>query len=199
MLRQLIAATAVTLAASFTSCTAQSGVAPLASDSPTAAASAPSVSSSSGVELTATSIGPLKIGEATQDQAVDYLDQTLGESGRTTGDEVCDSCQEQPNVYEWAGLSVYTASTGKADYQVTGWRVFAEEAPPSLRLSSGLSFAATVAEVQAAFPGTELQRAKAGWTIADPVTGITFAWQGSKTPSPDQQADTVSSPDAEFE
>ena len=97
----------------------------------------------------------------------------------------------------WAGLNVTIASGGQQDRKVLRWYVFSKKAPAKLKLSSGLPFDATVAEVLAAWPGAELTQAsyKTDWTITDPETGLEFLWRSTKRPAADLPAYEVSSLD----
>ncbi len=97
----------------------------------------------------------------------------------------------------WAGLNVTIASGGQQDRKVLRWYVFSKKAPAKLKLSSGLPFDATVAEVLAAWPGAELTQAsyKTDWTITDPETGLEFRWRSTKRPAADLPAYEVSSLD----
>lgn len=199
MLRPFIATTAIVLAGFITGCAVNQADANVATSSPATDVSSPTASTSTqaaGVELSATSIGEVVIGEASQDEVIAYLNQALGQKGKPSDESYCDGCKITLTDVAWKGLNVTFAADGERAGQLLRWYVFGAKAPARLQLSSGLAMDATVAEVQAAYPDAELKQAsyKTDWTITDPATGIEFLWRSTKQPAADKPAYEVSSP-----
>lgn len=182
-LRVGIAATALTLVTA-AGCAIQPAATVPASDSPSPVVASPSSSATAeatGVVLSSTRIGALKLGEATESEAIAYLNAEFGKKPKRW-ETVCDGPVGAGSYtpLSWDGLEIEINDQGV----VAGWSVNPNDVPDGLSLESGLPFNATVTEVRAVEPAGKVESAAylaestlTDWALKVSATDTTFYWQ----------------------
>lgn len=201
-LRVGIAATALALMAAAGCAVQPASTVPATIDSPSVlgTSSSTSATTESGVLLSKARIGALRIGESTQDEAVEYLTAAFDKAPQrleTTCEGPLGSGSYTP--LSWDGLEIEINDQGI----LASWSVTPADAPEGLRLESGLPFDATFAEVQAAAPADKartgdylLESDLTDWALKDSAADTTFYWRaaGDDEPAANTKAVWVTGP-----